>query len=423
MKIDCYIKGIVFGLGLLSLSCRVAAQNTTSPYSILGIGDIEQSTFDRTSGMGHAGLAYRSTRNMNHSNPASYTALPKQFFNVEVSARGKFTKYFGNNVNMNTSDGVSQDFSPEKIALGVKINNWWGSGVGLSPFSTSNYYFSDNSTILGTTDVAKHVYNGSGGVHQVYWANGVQLGKHFSVGVNAALLFGSLNQEDSILSGSGDPLVTTTRNIYLRNFYFLYGAQYSGKLNKHWNINVGGTFSNKTGLLAEYTTQVTDHTGEVIKDVPLQNSTYSIPLTYGAGVSAVMNNKYTFSADYKYQNWGSLNYQGSGYALVNSTRYSVGFEYSKQKQIWDNMVETKFWQAGAFYDNSYMQVYGQQLQAYGFTVGMGLNSKRAPLSYMFAAEIGSRGARTGKLVQEQYVGLTITLSYRDFWLTKGRKYN
>lgn len=421
MKIDRYIKRIIFNLCLLFMSMQVAAQNTTSPYSILGIGDMEQSSFDRTSGMGNTGLAYRSSRYMIHTNPASYSALQKQFFNVEVSARGRFLKYYGNNVNFSGNQG--QDFSPEKIAVGVKINNWWGSSVGLLPFSTSNYYFSDNTTIQGTTDAARHIYDGTGGVHQVYWANGVQIGKHFSVGLNSSLLFGSLNQQDSILSSTNDPLVTTTRNIYLRNFYFTYGLQYGGKINKHWDIGVGGTFSNRTSLLSEYSTQVTDNTGQVIKDVPLNNSTYSVPLTYGVGVSATRNKKYTFLADYKYQDWGSLGYKGFNYSLVNSSRYSIGFEYSKQKQVWENLVETMFMQAGAFYNNSYMKVYGEQLKAYGVTLGVGFNSKRGPLSYLVSAEIGSRGSRNGKLVQEQYVGLTLTLSYRDFWFTRGRKYD
>ena len=38
------------------------AQNNTSPYSLIGIGDIEKSSFDRTSGMGHAGVALSSNR-------------------------------------------------------------------------------------------------------------------------------------------------------------------------------------------------------------------------------------------------------------------------------------------------------------------------------------------------------------------------
>ena len=63
------------------------AQNNSSPYSIIGIGDIEKSSFDRTSGMGHAGVALSSNRYIYQANPASYAALDQHFFHFEAAAR------------------------------------------------------------------------------------------------------------------------------------------------------------------------------------------------------------------------------------------------------------------------------------------------------------------------------------------------
>jgi hypothetical protein len=49
---------VFFAIVVASLGSKQAmAQNNTSPYSMLGIGDLEKSNFDRTSGMGHAGVA------------------------------------------------------------------------------------------------------------------------------------------------------------------------------------------------------------------------------------------------------------------------------------------------------------------------------------------------------------------------------
>lgn len=73
----------LFVLGLVN-SSNVFAQNNASPYSIVGIGDIEKSSFDRTSAMGHAGVALSSdatNRFLYHANPASYSGLQDKFFN------------------------------------------------------------------------------------------------------------------------------------------------------------------------------------------------------------------------------------------------------------------------------------------------------------------------------------------------------
>ena len=80
---------------LVCIASYIAAQNNTSPYSIIGIGDIEKSSFDRTSGMGHAGVALSSNRFLYQSNPASFSAIDEHFFYFEFSSRYKTVGYSG----------------------------------------------------------------------------------------------------------------------------------------------------------------------------------------------------------------------------------------------------------------------------------------------------------------------------------------
>ena len=54
------------------------SQNTSSPYSIIGIGDLEESYFNRTSGMAF-GVAYRNKLYLINNNPASCSALQERF--------------------------------------------------------------------------------------------------------------------------------------------------------------------------------------------------------------------------------------------------------------------------------------------------------------------------------------------------------
>ena len=112
---------------LLFTSVKMYAQNTSSPYSIIGIGDIESSYFNRTSGMANTGIAYRNDRYIILNNPAALSELQSQLFIVELSARGKLVTYSGKNI---TTNPTGKDFSVERLSVGTRINKWWGSAVG-----------------------------------------------------------------------------------------------------------------------------------------------------------------------------------------------------------------------------------------------------------------------------------------------------
>src|SRR5665213_1100573 len=226
---------------MVLFSClTVCAQNVTSPYSIIGIGDIEQSYFNRTSGMANTGIAYSNSNYITINNPASLSGLTNQLFLVELSGRGKFVQYSGTGVTPGLS---AQDFSVEKLSLGIRINKWWGSSVGLMPFSTSNYSFSGTKNLQGTDITLPVEYDGSGGINRYYFANGFRITKNLSVGINTSFLGGSLTQQDSLLSPNLNSDLYTTKNIYIRNWYFDYGIQYHIPVSKKWDINIGATYA------------------------------------------------------------------------------------------------------------------------------------------------------------------------------------
>src|SRR5436190_11509207 len=120
---------------LFFVCANVFAQNNASPYSIIGIGDIQQSYFDRTDGMANTGISLSSTRYLYHANPASYAQLDDHFFSMEVAARYKSVNYSGSGVSI--SSNKSSDISIEKLAFALKLKNWWGVSIGLMPYSTS----------------------------------------------------------------------------------------------------------------------------------------------------------------------------------------------------------------------------------------------------------------------------------------------
>jgi hypothetical protein len=412
---------------ILIILCSVKgvnAQNNTSPYSMLGIGDLENSYFDRTTGMANTGLAMASNRFLYQGNPASYSYLDDKIFNVEVASRFKSIVYSGQPV-VNTATNTSTDLQFKKFVLAMKLKPRWGISLGLLPFSTQNYSFYGTKIINGTTTSVNAYNEGYGSTNQFYLANSYRVSRHLSVGVQAAWLFGQLQQKETIpATAINDSAIVTNSNIFLGNLYFTYGLQYHTKINKNWDFSFGATAALKTKLRANYTLQVQEGTTYIINNQQYQNYYFTIPQTYNAGVAAVLKNKFTFAADYGFQNWSTLNYKGYNYSLTNSSKISTGFEYSNKIKARDFLYEKYFLQAGLYYSTSYLQVYGQNISDYGFTIGAGGSLPRAPnLSLLAAFQVGSRGTTAEGLVKENYTQFNITISFREFWYVKLKHYD
>lgn len=402
---------------IISMPLASLAQNNSSPYSVLGIGDIESSSFNRYTGMASAGVALSDSRYINNSNSASLSALLPKFFSFELSERYKQVLYTG--AGIQAPNNRTSDFQMRRLALAAKITKRWGSSIGLIPFSTSSYNFTSSKVIQGTLQTMAANYRGQGGINQVYWANGYRITKNTSIGINSSILFGSLNQTENLESSGSTGTLTTTKNNFLNNYYFNFSLLTKLKLNKHWLSTYGVTFTPQTALHSTYTVNLTDSSsGATIKAGNPVYGYYTLPMGINAGIALIKDNKYTFTINAQGQKWGSLNYSGQGYQMVNSSRISLGFQSSNLlKNYFNQDYEKGFFQLGLFAGNSYLKVNNEQLTEFGATVGYGRNSFRSPLGWVAALEVGRIGNSNTTVLSQNYVNLTITLSYLDFFRT------
>ena len=375
--------------------------------------------------MANTGIAYRNDKYAINNNPASYSALQRQFFTFEISARGQFVSYKGTPLNGNSA--TNKDFAIKRLSVATKINKWWGTSGGITPYSTSNYEFSSVKNIQGTSGTVPVTYDGSGGVNQVYWGNSFQLFKHLSVGVTASYLFGSLTQTEDLVTDGLSTTLTTTRQTFYKNFNFVYGAQYYTPVGKRWDVGIGGTYQPAHHLAADATVIVTDNATQISSTSDDKKSAdFKLPNATAVGFTITKDKKYTLSADYKYAGWAATNFAGGNYSLLNSSKASVGFEISNK--VKNTTFEKNFMQAGVYYGNSYLSVNGQQLNEMGVTFGYGLfrikdRFGQSTLGVSMNLDIGQRGTTSAGLIKENYVNFTISVSYRDFWRTHGVKYN
>jgi hypothetical protein len=416
---------VILLLLVILISDATYSQNNSSPYSIIGIGDIESGSFDRTSGMANTGLALSSGRFLYQANPASYSSLDDHFFHFEISARAKVVTYAGASINSNLND-QSSDFQFKKLSLAIKVKPRWAVSIGLMPFSTSNYSFFANKAIAGTNFPISAYEEGSGSTNLAYITNSYKISKNLSIGLQASYLFGQLEQKETIPpTSASDSALITTRNIVLTNPYFKLGLQYHKKINTKWVIAAGATGSLQTNLNTSTDITATSGNSTLVSIASYKSGVFKLPVTYSGGLAATLKDKFTFAADYNFQSWSNLHYSGLGYSLENTSRYSVGFEYSKKLQYKNQIFgERYFLQTGLFYSDSYLSMNGKQLNQFGGTIGAGFTPLRYPdLAIMGGLEIGKRGTTSNGLIRENYSQFTFTIAYRNFWLTKIKRYD
>lgn len=418
-------KGCLLTTALALMTLTITAQDFTAPYSIYGVGDLDRGYYDRSAGMAGTSMALKTAPfYMMNKNPASLAGLERSWLQVNGSFVGKTVTYKGTPIN--TDNANTRDFSVKNFSVGIKLNNFWASGLTIQPFSYVNYYYNSKKAIGSSTESYDVIYEGDGGLYNVSWNNAFSLGKHFSFGVRTSVIFGSINKSEILQSEIAQPVTTKTTDWY-SNFRFEYGGIYSAKMSKNWKFSIGGKFSAKTKLDATQSLLITqpDASGNIItlkEDEYVKEEKFHLPVTYDVGIALVNRDRLTFAVDYKYEDWASLEMKGTGWSLINSHRLSAGFQLSNQLERWGLRMEKSYFQAGLFTGRSYLRVKNTPLDEFGGTMGFGsyLSGK---LSYGISLEAGRRGTMANNLIKENYVQLTLSLSFREFLFSKGRKYD
>ena len=162
----------------LLISGITRAQNTTSPYSILGIGDVETKDFGRYFITGNTAGARRDAGSYNNVNPAALTALPYKTMHFDLAFRGR-SSYYTLPASGDRTD-ISKDFTIKRGTLAFKVTQKTGFAFGIQPYSTVNYQYNETAKITDGNDAYLKYTDGTGGINQFFVSVGHSVGKNFS---------------------------------------------------------------------------------------------------------------------------------------------------------------------------------------------------------------------------------------------------
>ncbi len=412
----------IFLCGTLHSQTRISA-----PYSIFGVGELQQSVTSRNLSMGGIYNGIRHPLQINYVNPASYTSFDKQSFLFEANLAGTFKTQ--------KTETISQSHnyaSPGSFLLGFPITKNIGTSIGLVPYSKVGYKVTNTVTNDDGME-ARYKYEGDGGLNIFYMGTGIKLSEKFSAGINAGYMFGKINKTKSV----DFPLDTLyfygfkeNRGIYPQGFYFDIGLQYHEKLKEGLSLNIGAEISPEANLNVnrEITAEsfITEIYGkDTIRDIE-EDGKMAIPISYSTGITLHKKDAWLIGADFSSQQWEDYRYFGEpGSHLTNNYSVSLGGKYIPNKFALKNFLNKIEYQAGLRYRENYILMADNPFNEFGVSFGLGIPiyKKHAGKSIInIGGEYGTRGALEKNGYKENFFNFVFSINIYEIWFIK-RKYD
>ena len=400
------------------IALTAMAQNTViTPYSRYGYGILSDNASSMQRSMGGVGYAMNSGRQINVMNPASYAAMDSLtfLFDMGVDVTSLWSKEY---------DKREQQFGGglDYITLQVPIMKRLGASVGLLPYSSVGYSFGNK------IDNGSETRTGDGSLNQLYLGVGGSPFKGFGVGVNVAYLFGTTS---NVLYGITDGGSTTVfqRSMKVRDWRIDIGAQYSFMPTRNDRLTFGVVYSPKKDMHGDVYGVYYDSSasGAVPDTINLgdtkMNGRYSTPETWGAGISW-SRRTFQLEADFTYQPWRKAKFGKLEHFETTdfADRYRAAFGGQWQPDARGGYFRRIAYRIGAYWNRDYLKVMGNNVRDLGLTVGFGLPVPGFKSQLNIGIEYRNRRATPQKLIEENYLNVTIGINFNEMWFRKAKIY-
>lgn len=414
---------------LIALSSAAFGQAARTPFSTFGIGVPYGNALIQNQGMGGIGVAQPQYWTVNNQNPALlvynyYTAFQAGMVIESRTLKSDSLKQKSVNGNLNYL----------VIAFPARAGKW-GTSFGLMPYTNVNYkmlyddYVVDNTSgmVVDTVSVAEQ---GSGGVNQLYWSNGVRLHDNWSVGIKASYLFGSVEKDYSNIQLPTNSIqvpfiLAVNEQAYVRDFQFTGGLSFSqdsiGK-NQDFRLSAGLVYNFSADLRTKRTTVVERRStaGDPLASDTLinNNSSVIVPSGFIAGISISKGTRWSAGVEYAAQDWSefkSIREEDEG--LDKAWRVSVGGEFTPDQSSANYLKRVTF-RVGGSYEKEPFLVNNNQLKDMGINFGFSLPTGRSSLDFGF--RYGKLGDKSKNVLEESYYKIYFGISFNDQWFVRRR---
>ncbi|MFP5438629.1 MAG: hypothetical protein ACLGH8_12630 [Bacteroidia bacterium] len=397
-------------LGICTLGFAQSNNQTSSPYSLFGIGRLNEVNTGITNALGKSGVALSGESSINNLNPAAVADVAVSSFLFDIGAKGEQNSY------TNKLNGqVNTTFNFSSVAFATAINKRSGIGVSLSPYSDVGYTLIGRAnSIEGSQQTYTSYINGSGGLNAITLNYGYKLSPKLNLGVSAIRYFGKMDQNEQI--ALEDDYLSVTATSHYSGYRFSAGGQY--KVNDKLSLGAVITAPSYLGGKQERTVQ------KRIDDIDYTETGatndiagFKLPMETTIGLRYTYKD-YTLNADYKRQFWSATGMGDNIGTFVDCSVLGIGAQYVNVTSLRPSYLQRFQYRVGATADNGYLNVDGVRVKNLALTTGIGvpLGSRKSFLNISYS--YGQRGAVSTKLIQENYHAFTVNISLEDLWFVR-----
>lgn len=419
----------------LVISVCVSAQDGTygaySPYSIYGIGDISKEGTAFNKSMGGTGIATRNRRFINYLNPAAVTARDTLSFMADFGLVQNNTLYRQGDLR-----SANNTFNIYNFILSFPIYRSSAFMVGITPYSDVGYDFSSVETdpeIIGNTGNISYDSYGTGSVYQAFFGAGVTFWKKLSVGAEAIYYFGNIDKITNMnYSDDSYRSLNSGNELMVRGTTGKFGLQYEQKLGGDVSMIIGATYKLGTDMRGysksfRYANQssVTDSLRYTVDTLGASGLKFGDEI--GLGISVKKGEKWSAEFNYLRSDWrksGFDNAQGfavSGNSVFSSTvsqSFRAGFEIVPNRNDIRYYFKRCSYRFGAYYDQAYYKLDGNNVNSMGITLGMTLPVFELYNGISLGVDIGQRSSTRNNMIRERYAMFVVGFNIHDLWFRK-----
>ena len=401
-----------------------AQSNTSSPYSIGGLGEIAFKGNAINRHMGGLDIVSDSLH-ANINNPASLGDLKLVTYSLGLNY--KSTKLSSNASNESVT---SASINYLVVAIPTKKFTF---GFGILPTTSVGYRL---QSVIDGEDINNVVNRneGYGGLNQTFISIGFKVFEFLNFGVSANYNFGKITNESSRQEQNIDFGTFFTKTSSLVGFNYRFATQLKIPLTSKVRLDAMVYYVPENSLTATnesvyFTRSVTTQDLGDFENVDLaarnlKETSISLGDQYSFGLGITKEKKWFVGGQYYQRN--SADYVDNFISLdnimyANGSRLSFGGfylpDYSSITSYWKRIV----YRAGMRFEDTGVLFNNQPLKENGISFGVSL-PMAGYSNANIGIEFGKRGSQDNGLIQESYWNLIVGLSLNDIWFIK-RKFN
>ncbi len=412
---------LAFLTAIVVFPCMVQAQaRINMPNSLYGVGEVRFNQNVNNMGMAGVAQAYRTNRSINDINPASYSALDSTSFVFETSL---FSHLYGQRTSSATQR--TEFIALGNISLGFPLTPWWSFAAGVKPYSQVGYFIRAQDPDAPVEDT-QYIYEGHGGIDQVFIGTGARVFKGLSLGVNASYLFGSINHEISASSQSdGGYRTNVIGNHRTTGWIMGLGMQYRHEVSPTRYFTVGATYGGQGNINLTHTEtlrrMLPDVLGyDTLSFQEMDEKTLALPAHFGFGVFGRINEYWEGGLDFQWQNWGDFQMPGRPGTLNDAWQVAAGIRHLPSRDSYATLFQRINYSAGMRYGQSYFRPLETDLNEFGISFGLDIPVRRSFTGFRMAFEYSTRGSESDHPMQEHFFRVNFGVNIYERWFERRR---